>query len=138
MSFARFCACYIDKNLVSNPFEFTVNVLDLFKRKILEVNKYINLAQNYIDVINNRAENKISTFLSIEGGEALEGNIENLDFFYRKGVRMMSFTWNYENELGYGVMEEKESKPLKSFGLSVLKKMQELNKKLPVAKSGTI
>lgn len=125
--FVQFFACYIDKNIVSNPFEFTNNVLDNFVSKIDENKDYISLVKNYSDITKNKKQNKISAFLSIEGGEALEGDINNLTIFHQKGVRMMSFTWNYENELGYGVMDGKENEPLKKLGISALKKMEELN-----------
>ncbi len=126
-NFVQFFACFIDKNFISNPFEFTNNVLDNFVSKIKENDDYISLAQNYNDIILNKGQNKISAFLSIEGGEALEGNIDNLNIFHQKGVRMMSFTWNYENDLGYGVMEGNESEPLKKLGILALKRMEELN-----------
>jgi membrane dipeptidase len=43
--------------------------------------------------------------LAIEGGEPLN-SIEDLYAFYRLGVRMLSFTWNYQNHLATGCMED--------------------------------
>ena len=40
-------------------------------------------------------------FLTVEGGEACQGDIEKLHYLYDQGVRMMTLTWNYPNELGY-------------------------------------
>lgn len=42
--------------------------------------------------------------LSVEGGAA--GNIDELRAFYRRGVRMLSFVWNYENALGFPVFPD--------------------------------
>lgn len=61
--------------------------------------------------------------ISIEGGEALEGNMERLYEFYDAcGVRMIALTWNYENEIGHPAKLGPE-KGLKPFGLALLKEM---------------
>ena len=43
---------------------------------------------------------KVCGILSLEGGDALEGKIENLDALYNAGVRLITLTWNYANQLG--------------------------------------
>ena len=60
--------------------------------------------------------------LSIEGGRALGGDLDLVDQFYQAGVRMITLTWNGENELGYGVSE---SRGLKPFGREVVRRMEE-------------
>ncbi len=42
----------------------------------------------------------IHAMLTVEGGEAIEGDLKNLDILYEKGVRMMTLVWNFDNELG--------------------------------------
>ena len=44
---------------------------------------------------------KIACVLSVEGGEAIEGDIDALESLYARGVRAMTLTWNYKNELAY-------------------------------------
>ena len=44
---------------------------------------------------------KIGCVLTIEGGEAMEGDIEALEALYARGVRAITLTWNYKNELAY-------------------------------------
>lgn len=41
--------------------------------------------------------------MSIEGGSAVAGSLERIRSVYDDGVRMMTLTWNAENELGHGV-----------------------------------
>ncbi len=41
-----------------------------------------------------------NALLTVENGAALEGNLQNLYALYARGVRMLTLTWNYENELG--------------------------------------
>ena len=45
--------------------------------------------------------NAINALLTVEEGGAIEGDIKKLGTLYRKGVRMMTLTWNYPNEIGY-------------------------------------
>lgn len=46
-------------------------------------------------------EGKICAMLTVEEGGAIEGKIENLHALYKRGVRMITLTWNYPNEIGY-------------------------------------
>lgn len=63
--------------------------------------------------------------LSIEGGEILDGSMEELERFARLGVRMIALTWNYENQIAYPVMSGSR-KGLKPFGRELLDRMGEL------------
>lgn len=64
--------------------------------------------------------------LAIEGGEMLEGNMERLHEFYREGgIRMISLTWNNENEIGHPA-KHGSKEGLKPFGLSLLREMDRL------------
>lgn len=51
-------------------------------------------------------EGRIGAILSIENGDALEGNLDHLERFHARGVRMMSLTWNNSTALADGVLEE--------------------------------
>ena len=119
--FALWCA---DK-YVPNAFEYTKSLIDFFEAALEEHNDIIELATSLADMVRNAGNNKISAILSIEGGEALMGDINNLDYFYNRGVRIMGLTWNRENELGYGqATSSKEG--LKPFGIEVVKRIEEL------------
>lgn len=60
---------------------------------------------------------------TIENGVVLGGELESLEYFKNHGLKMMTLTWNGENELGYGVKTNSE-KGLKDFGKAVIEKMQ--------------
>jgi len=68
---------------------------------------------------------KIGTVLAIEGGNILEGNIENIKIIYDMGVRLMTLTWNGINALGSGAISE-NPQGLTPFGIEVLHKMEQL------------
>ncbi len=82
----------------------------------------------------------INVLLTVEEGGAIEGSLEKLCALYERGVRMMTLTWNYENEIGYpafpdyeGLLagkrafsERETERGLKPFGFECVEKMNEL------------
>lgn len=118
-------AVWLEKDYIKNAYENTINAIDFFN---LEIKKYsVNVGNvfNYNNILNNIRNNKISAVLAIEGGESLEGNIENLYKFYNYGVRMITLTWNNKNELGYGA-KLNVNKGLTEFGKNVVIQMNKL------------
>lgn len=43
----------------------------------------------------------INALFTVEGGEAIEGDLANLETLYARGARIMTLVWNYPNELGF-------------------------------------
>jgi membrane dipeptidase len=81
-------------------FEFVNKMIDKFYEQVDKFSDYISPAFTYKDIQNNIACGKVSAVLTIEEGQVCEGNIEKLRALYDRGVRMMTFTWNYKNCLG--------------------------------------
>ncbi len=124
-----------------SPFELCNKMID---RYYLEINKYQNIILpvfNYEDIENNIKNNKMSALLTIEEGGVCLGNIEFLRNFYRLGVRMMTLTWNFQNEIAspnidyFKLDPSKTEKPkfkpnttdgLTDFGKQVIKEMNQL------------
>ena len=69
---------------------------------------------------------KAGGLLSVEGGEALEGDLSVLRVLFRLGVRSLGLTWNHQNQLAVGVGEGSKGNGLTSFGRAVVKEMNEL------------
>ena len=126
--FALWCA----DRYVADAFEYTNSLIDFFESEVAKHSDIIEIALTLEDLERNYRNNKISAILSIEGGEALMGDLENVRHFYDRGVRIMSLTWNRENELGYG-QATGSGKGLKPFGIEVLKKMEELEMILDIS-----
>jgi membrane dipeptidase len=126
-SLAQFFALYIDLGKQQNPLQYCLQMVDTFYREIELNNQHIALAQNYQEMCLNQQSGKISAFLTIEEGGALQGSLENLRNFYRLGVRLLTLTWNYPNEIGYPNCEEKyEMQGLTDFGKQVVGEMNRL------------
>lgn len=60
----------------------------------------------------------VSSVLALEGGDALAGDIERLGALYERGVRILTLTWNYDNELAGAAAGSGTG--LKMFGKSVV------------------
>jgi membrane dipeptidase len=68
----------------------------------------------------------VGAILGLEGGQVLEGRLENLNLLYQAGFRLLSPTHFFDNELG-GSMHGMGKNGLTSFGCSVIRRMQELD-----------
>lgn len=69
---------------------------------------------------------KVKTVLAIEGGSAIEGSIEKLRHFNNRGVKILTLTWNGQNEIGNGALSGCED-GLTEFGKEVLSEMEKLH-----------
>ena len=70
-------------------------------------------------------EKQAAAVLAVEGGAVLGGDIEKLDRLHADGVRILTLTWNAENELGFGC--QSTGGHLKPFGKSVVRRMETLH-----------
>jgi len=84
---------------------------------------FLKICRNYREIETGLMEKKVCGLLALEGGDALEGKTENLDEFYNAGIRLITLTWNYANELGDGA-EIQRNGGLTAFGKDVVKLMQ--------------
>jgi len=131
---AQFFAMYIDSKKVESSFEYCVTMLDNFKEELAVNSNTISLCQNYDDLMLAQEEHKIGAFLTIEEGEAIEGDIEKLRYFKKQGISLMTITWNYENALGYSNFEWKDQyKGLKKKGFEVVEEMNTLKMLIDVS-----
>jgi membrane dipeptidase len=78
---------------------------------------YINLLKQYSkdlktittkgDVETLLRDDRIGFLIAIEGAEPLE-DVEDLQLFYRLGVRSVQLTWNFDNKYGATRMSKKD------------------------------
>ncbi len=95
----------------------------------LEINSAdIRQIFTFRDIEENLQKNRISAMLTVEDAVLLRGDIQKLDAYYDKGVRMMTLTWNYENSLGFPNSSDPRlhALGLKPFGIQAVERMNEL------------
>lgn len=88
----------------------------------------IAFAGNFQDLEKNWQDGKISAFLSMEDGRAVDGKMEKLHAYYEKGVRMLGLTWNFANCFGYPNSPEASvmGQGLTKFGKEAVEEMNRL------------
>lgn len=79
--------------------------------------------------------------IGIEGGTALENDLQNLDYFFERGVRYLGLTWNDSPDWATSAKDETEGrfagrKGLTEFGRQVIHKMNELGMMIDLAHAG--
>lgn len=84
-----------------DPLETALEQADIFYREMEASQDLIRPVTRMAQVDRNMDDGKLSALLSLEGGDACRGNLSVLRDFYRLGVRMVTLTWNNENELAY-------------------------------------
>lgn len=94
-------ALFVDKSRAERPYEQAIKLLNFFRDELSAYSEKITQVFNMEDIRKNEDTGKISAMLTIEEGGVCEGSMEKLHFFYDQGVRMMTVTWNYPNELGF-------------------------------------
>lgn len=102
-----------------------LQMLDVFYSEVEENSDKIALATTYREVMNTVKKGKVAAILSIEGGEALEGELGVLRMVYKLGVRSMTLTHFARNELGDGSRDDSGSH-LTDFGVAVVEEMNKL------------
>lgn len=106
-------------------YERALALLDAFDRERARWPDRLVLCTTVEEIHRAVAEGKTAAVLAIENGEALGGRLDNLDRLYRRGVRILSLTWNGSNRLADGVGGTRHG-GLSPFGRRVLERMQSL------------
>jgi len=119
---------------ISSWFDLTQRVvvqsesLDRFANESDGKLRVIKSKQDLIQYIEDRTKDKNITagFLGIEGAQALQGKMENLDIVYEAGVRMIGLTHFFDNEVG-GSAHGIEKGGITDFGVELISKMEQMN-----------
>lgn len=109
-----------------------VNILE---QEVIQHNQMVALAKNYQDIIVNQQQGKISALLTIEDGRSVAGNLDKLKRYYKKGIRLITLTWNYENCFGYpnSTNPAQMARGLKDFGIEAVQYMNQLGMLIDVS-----
>lgn len=121
--FTAFLASFSSPDTTKNPYKRCKDVLNFTISECEKHNDIVYICKSLSDIKKAYDKNKLSIFLSIEGGEAIN-SLSQLKEFYDIGVRMITLTWNYENLLGGGVLGD--GRGLSDFGKDIFLNMQRL------------
>lgn len=126
-SYVQFFAAFISpEHAKMGALKRTLSIIDRLYQEIEDNKQDIMLCCNYNDMEDAFAGRKIAAVLTIEGGEALEGSLASLRMLYKMGMRGMTLTWNYRNQIADGVIDGISGGGLTPFGREVIPEMNRL------------
>lgn len=111
----------------------TLQLIDCFYKEMEKNQDDISQVTNYNQIEEVNSAGKIAAILSIEGGEALEGDLGVLRVLYKLGVRLLTLTWNQRNQIADGIGESRTGSGLTKFGLKVIDEMNRLGMLIDVS-----
>ena len=94
-------ALFVHLGRTERPFEYAMKLLDTFYTEMEAHKDLIGIVKSWDDIEANRKAGKMSALLTLEEGGVCQGELANLRNFYRLGARMMTLTWNFQNELAF-------------------------------------
>lgn len=121
----QFFAIWLEKKHFNNAFNKTLEYISFFENELDDNSNLVSKVLCFDDILKNKNAGKISALISIEGGEAIEGSLEKLNTLYEKGIRAMTLTWNYRNQIADGSGVE-EPVGLTDFGREAINEMERL------------
>lgn len=125
-------------DISSEDSSFTKNSIEYYYKQLDKNKDLIRPVYTYEDILNNDRNGLISSMLTLEEGSVIDGDLSNLDWYYKQGVRMITLTWNYPNGIGHPnfVYDDSEYRDrlhqinekdgLTDFGIEYVRRMSEL------------
>ena len=106
--------------------ETALQQIDQFLEEAPRSEGMIQMVKTRSDLPERPAPGTVKFLLHFEGCMPLRGSIETLRNFYRLGLRSIQPVWNFRNELGDGVWENRTGGGLTHFGVQVIKEANRL------------
>ena len=118
----QFLACLIDTSLKLSPLHQCMNMIGAFDRMIdAHPDRLVRFSKDFDPL----ASDKTACQLTIEGGEAIEGDPTLLEPLHALGIRAMTLTWNESNELS-GAAMQRNRRGLTDLGYETIHEMNRL------------
>ena len=117
----------------ADPLVTALEEIDLFKRIMAKYPDRIAPVYTAADIRKNAEAGKISGLLTVEEGGCCKGSLGVLRRMYELGVRMMTLTWNHDNELAApqanpgGPLAAQTQRGLTETGFAFLAEMERLH-----------
>ena len=116
---------WVDPPYDKEPQFRTKQILEKIKDEIEDSKDIIQIVKNSEDFDIAKEHNKMAILIGMEGLQAIEDNIDDIEKLYSFGVRHASLTWNEENKLATGA-KGSINRGLTDNGIKLIKKMEEL------------
>ncbi len=130
-----------DEKEKQSTYRQSVQALDTLDQILKRNPQRIELAVSVDDINRITAKNKIAACIGLEGGSAIDADLNKLEYFYNRGVRYLSLTWNDSPSWASSAADEVKNycrghRGLNELGRQVINKMNELGMIVDVSHSG--
>ncbi len=130
-----------DKKEKKSMYSQSVEMLDTLDQILARNLDKIELATSPKSISRITAKNKIAACIGLESGTAINDDLKNLDYFYDRGVRYLSLTWNDSPSWASSAADEvkkswKGHRGLNDFGRKIIKRLNQLGMMIDVSHSG--
>lgn len=106
--------------------KYATDLLTEMQRQIENNSQYVGQARTFEEAIELKEQGRKAIFLGIENGHALEGNLDNLEFFKKMGVTYVTLCHNGANALCDSAIGEPLYGGLSELGIKAVERMNEL------------
>ncbi|TDS14649.1 dipeptidase [Sphingobacterium paludis] len=115
--------------------------IDALEKTVKANPSAIAIAKSSADIKAILKTGKIAALIGIEGGNMIEGSIENLEALYNRGARYLTLTWNYNLPWATAAAVESKTtgdkgKGLSDAGKAIVKRMNELGMMVDLSHAG--
>lgn len=101
------------------------DILETYNEQMEKNKKQISKCTTGAEIAQAVRDNKFASILTVEGGSAVAGDIDRINYLYDCGVRLMTLTWNGSNEIANGCLSENKS-GLTELGFQAVRRMQQI------------
>lgn len=98
--------------------EFTGSVLELMFKLETESDGKVKIVKSYSELEDCLEKDILGIVLHFEGAEAIHPSLNNLEDYYRKGLRALGLVWSRPNAFGHGVYYAYPQSPDIGYGLT--------------------
>ncbi len=116
-----------------SAFQKTCALIERYWQNIQQNAGEIGHVSSASDLNRLNEHDRMASLLALEGAGSIGEEIALLQLFYRLGVRCISLTWNYRNQLGDGLYEKETGGGLTRAGKKAVRAMNELGIMLDLA-----
>lgn len=132
-------AMYVCLRDVDDPWDEVEAMMDLYDEEVNNNQDVASKILTFGDIRAAKEAGKVGCMMTVEEGGVCKGEMSKLDELYRRGVRMLTLTWNFSNGIGFPnftLSKDKSVKPdftipntkdgLTEFGKEFVEHMEEL------------
>ena len=98
------------------------NAIARERRYLLERPERFRLIETVDDILDSKSKGRLAVSFNLQGTNALAGNLDMVETFYKLGVRQALMAYNYKNLVGDGCHERTDG-GLSQFGVELIQEM---------------